>query len=473
MAVADTSTTMIQLGETQQQRSLSEIIALGLPVICVETVDHEEPTCEVVTAPPGSWGSTINAEKVPGRLVIYNRIAGVDSIVYDSGEYEKDVSGMTIRIRGNTSARGKKKPYKIKFQKKFDMLFRGVDSVYKDKEWLLLVDDNLFTSRSFFISKMVGTYWVPGHQYVNVILNGSYRGFYLLTEAVKRNPDCRLNVDKNSGYIFEHDVYWWNEPIYVYSCDHPSYNYIFKYPDKDDVTEENVAYLQDLVNRFEASQSADNYPDLIDVTSFANWTLVHDIVGTKDGGGANRFYVKYDTTAESKITMPVVWDFDMAERSSSEWSRCHTRYMGKLFNNPNRTFVNEFVRRWCLIRDTYLEAINNEHIRFTNSPEGFALQASYHLDNIVWDRDLWFQNQALNRKNWVTKRFTWLDPSILSLRTINDVNLDGVVNITDVTSLISMLLGTQQQLVTGDINGDEDINIADVTELINILLTTV
>ena len=66
-----------------------------------------------------------------------------------------------------------------------------------------------------------------------------------------------------------------------------------------------------------------------------------------------------------------------------------------------------------------------------------------------------------------------MDPAILSLRTINDVNLDGVVNITDVTSLISMLLGTQQQLVTGDINGDEDINIADVTELINILLTTV
>ena len=129
-AHADTSTEIVNVGPSQM--TLSGIIGYGLPVLCIETVDGEEPTCERVYAPAGSWGSTINSEKVPGRMVMYNRVNGGDSVIYDSGDYEKNVSGMTIRVRGTTSALGDKKPYKIKLQKKFDLLMRGVDSVYKD-----------------------------------------------------------------------------------------------------------------------------------------------------------------------------------------------------------------------------------------------------------------------------------------------------------------------------------------------------
>ena len=44
---ADTSTTIITLGETQQM-TLSEIIAYGLPVIYVQTENQEEPTCDII-----------------------------------------------------------------------------------------------------------------------------------------------------------------------------------------------------------------------------------------------------------------------------------------------------------------------------------------------------------------------------------------------------------------------------------------
>ena len=67
---ASTSTTVIALGDSDEM-TLSEIIALGLPVLYVETVDHEEPTCDYVTAPPGAMSSSIaNATKVPGRLIV-------------------------------------------------------------------------------------------------------------------------------------------------------------------------------------------------------------------------------------------------------------------------------------------------------------------------------------------------------------------------------------------------------------------
>ena len=53
---------------------------------------------------------------------------------------------------------------------------------------------------------------------------------------------------------------------------------------------------------------------------------------------------------------------------------------------------------------------------------------------------------------------------------LGDVNIDGKVNISDVTDLINVLL-TDQPCQNGDVNLDELINISDVTDLINMLLT--
>lgn len=471
LSSASTTDVMIVLNDSVQ-KSLSDIISYKLPVLYVETQDGVEPTCEVVKAPAGCIGATINAEKVPGHLILYQLIGGRDSVLYDSGDYEKDVSGMTIRIRGNTSAREEKKPYKIKLQKKFDLLMRGVDSVYKDKDWLLLRDDHLFTSNAFWINQYVGMPWVPGHHFVNVIINGRYRGVYLLCESVKRNPDCRLNVNKQWGFVFECDAYWWNEDVYVYSkYQQPKYNYTFKYPDEDDITEEQLAYAQRMVNDFETIIRTEDYPDMIDVSSFAGWALVHDIAGTKDGGGANRFYTKYDTTAESKIYMPLAWDFDLAERSENIWSRPHTVYMAELFNNPNKAFVSEFVRKWCSIRETFLQDIRAFMYGKLHTEDGLALNASYELDNAVWNATHDLGVKVAWRYYWFSERYDWLDSHILALRVPNDVNLDGVVDISDVAVLISAVLGKGSvYTVVADLNKDTNIDVADVTLLINTIL---
>lgn len=467
---ASTTDVMISLNDSVF-RSLSNIISYKLPVVYVQTVDYEEPSCEIVNAPAGSWGSTINSNKLPGRVVMYKLINGIDSVLYDSGDYEKDVSGMRIKIRGNTSARNEKKPYKIKLEKKCDMLFRGNDSTYKDKNWLLLNDDYIVTSSAFRISRLVGMPWVPECQYVNVIINDKYRGIYLLCESVDRNPKCRLDVDKSWGFIFECDLYWWNEDVYVFSGDAPSYNYTFKYPDSDEITEEQLAYMQSLVNSFEASLTTNNYPDMIDVHSFAAWTLVHDIMGTKDGGGCNRFYTKYDTTAESKIIMPVAWDFDLSERAQREWSRCHSVYMNKLFNNSNKAFVSEFVRLWCNIRETLLDDFTAEMNAFLNSPDGRAVEASFPLDNIVWDRNRTFNSYVSSHILWAWVRYDWLDPKVLALRVPYDINFDGKVDVSDVTTLIGDILGANSVYkLVADVNSDDAVDVSDVTQLISYIL---
>lgn len=470
-ASADTSTTVVTVGSSTT-RTLNEIIALGLPVMYVETVDNEEPTCEYVSAPAGCMGATIrNATKVPGRLIVYQRIEGLDSVLYDSGEYEKDVTGMTIKLRGNTSAYEPKKPYKIKLEKKFDLLFGGNDSIYKDKEWLLLKDDYLTTIAGFKVNELVGMVWTPRHHFVNVIINDTYRGAYLLCESVKRNPDCRLNVDKNSGFIFECDPYWWNEDVYVTSEKNPSYNYTFKYPDSDDILPEQLTYMQSLVKAYEASLKKTNYPDLIDVRSFAAWCLVHDLCGTKDSGGANRYYTKYDTTAVTKIVMPLAWDFDMAERTYSAWSKSHTSHMTNLFNNTNRTYVGEFVDLWYNIRESFVVNITGYLSRFGQSQEGAALSASLPLNNLVYGSNVTVNNNVQGRVGWFVSRYSWLNNSIMALVDQGDVNLDGSIDIADVTAIIDMILnGSKGCRRAADMDGNYVIDIVDVTALISHVL---
>ena len=56
--------------------------------------------------------------------------------------------------------------------------------------------------------------------------------------------------------------------------------------------------------------------------------------------------------------------------------------------------------------------------------------------------------------------------------TPGDVNDDGIVNITDVTTLIDYLLGNSMTIneAAADISGDGLINISDVTTIIDFLL---
>ena len=453
--------------------TLGDIIAMGLPTMCFSTVDEEEPTCDYVSAPPGCMGkTTTNATKVPGRLVIYQLIDGGNSIVYDSGDYEKDVSGMTIRIRGNTSAYGDKKPYKIKLQKKHDLLFRGNDSIYKDKDWVLIEDGYMLAVVGFKINEMLGLPWTPGHRYVNVILNGKYRGVYLLCESVKRNPKCRLNVDKDTGYIFECDPYWWNEDVYVNSITSPSYNFTFKYPDSDDILPEQLEYIQSVVTAYEQSLTKDYYPDLIDVESFAAWCLGHDIAGTKDAGGANRFYTKYDNTDTSKIFMPLMWDFDLGSRTNNAWSKCHTVHFAKLFNNANRTFVDEYVGLWRSFGGSFYSDIKAFLNEYYVSPEGRAMEASFQMEGMANGWEFSLDSVVYDLKNWYKKRATWLTNKISALNPKGDVDIDGKVMISDVTALIDMLLtGERVYRHAADVNDDGQVDIADVSALIDMLLS--
>lgn len=327
--------------------SMDSLLNIGLPVVFIKTENAEEPTYTKVSHPvidgdPYMGVSITNTNKVPGSVWIQKG----DSIVYDSGDFVEDESGMRIRVRGNQLASRGQYPYKIKLQKKGDLLCR--DDKYKDKNWLLLRSDYDHNPVfGFIVNKAVNLQYTPSFEYVNVVFNNDYRGLYLLCESVSRNKKCRLDVS-DTGYIFEWDAYWWNEDLFMdtsFSVNTGA-KFTFKYPDVEDMTPARYGYLQRFLNEFELHWNDPNYSDYIDVQSLIKWTIGHDILGGRDGMGSNMYFTKYDDTADSKIVMGCMWDFDTMMEGEETWSASHYNYcLESMFQN-NADFWSEYAKFW-------------------------------------------------------------------------------------------------------------------------------
>lgn len=395
----------VGIGAAQSMFSDDSIQALGLPVVAIETVGGEEPTCEYVNHPEGMAGyGTRNATKVPGRLTI---TLGEDTL-YDSGPYVKDSSGMRVRIRGNTSAWPPKKPYKVKLERSADLLLRGDEESYADKDWLLLKNPELLQTIGFETSRLIGMEWTPDHRYVNLVMNGDYRGLYLLCEPVERNTRCRINVSK-TGYIAESDAYFWCEDFYIPSSLNP-FGWTLKYPDADDVTEEQVSFLSRELAQLEESLAGPQYAERIDVESFARWLLAHDILGTWDSYGSNLFVARRDTLG-SKVRMPVLWDFDGIMLMQDDWAKVHYErfYFSQLLSSGDPAFREAYLGLWSSLRRRVFDGMASHLEEYVSSEEAVAVDASMRLDAVRWRGEYIGLGELLSAaRTWFESREPWL-----------------------------------------------------------------
>ena len=335
----------------------------NMPVLYITTVDGITPTCTIVNAPVGCIGTSITDNSyIPGRMVM---VLNGDTL-YDSKEYVDNVSGMKIKIRGNsTGAMLAQHPYKLKLTKKYDLLRRG-DNDFKHKKWLLLSmytwnktfsneESNVLNIAGMLVSKILKKEWTPEYEFVNMVLNGEYQGMYYLMESVDKGPK-RIDIS-DDGFLIEHDTFWWNEDIY-FKTNHQSYEtgYTYKYPDSDDINDSIQNMVQSYMNNVEEClYSQGNIADYIDLESFAKWILIHDIIGTDDSAGCNRFLCRHDMNPDTKLQMGPVWDYDSMFRSN-ELSALHYSqqwfYYPLLFERDD--FKQVYLNLWEQVKPTLI-----------------------------------------------------------------------------------------------------------------------
>lgn len=379
-----------------------------MPLISIETRNGEVPTTEYISAPEGYLGMTLlNNDYVYAHITMYDKQT---ALISGTGE---------IRIRGNTSASGTQKPYKLKMTNPCDFLNRN-DEKYCDREWVLLTDKKHFNLEiGTEVSRLCGLAWQPQYIPVNLMMNGDWLGAYYLVESVKEGQG-RINIDK-TGFIIEQDAYWWSEPENYFKTQYKTGKmaYTYKYPAEDQI--EMRSMISDYMCAYEecVNQSPKDVEKYIDVDSFSGWLLAHDILGTGDPAGSNQYLYKYDLQIDdiyaSKLKMGPTWDFDANYITSDRWALIQYQnlmHSHQLFQND--AFKNAYQSKWDGLSDTLNESIHDFMGNYTTQyPD---LQQSWDLDSSRWQKPYVSVEESVTFvNNWFETRTAWLNQNIPAL----------------------------------------------------------
>ena len=121
------------------------------------------------------------------------------------GAFSNYSASASIRGRGNSTWEWyDKKPYRIKLDEKHKIL--GLD---KAKHWVLLANyrdiTDIMNTFVFEMGEWLGLPYTNHTRYVEVFLNGDYRGLYQLTEQVQQGKN-RVDISDERGILLTLDV---------------------------------------------------------------------------------------------------------------------------------------------------------------------------------------------------------------------------------------------------------------------------
>lgn len=382
-----------------------------IPIISLNTTSGEDPASDIADKPDVALlgGTITNNDYVSGSMVMY-------------GSQMKGISvGMKIRVRGNTSSIvSDKKSYKLHLDDVYDLL--GNDEMASD-EWVLL--NNGYSINTYigdYVGDLCGMEWQPHMMFVNVILNGDWKGCYCLTPAVNINNAGGLVSDE--GYIFENDAYYWKPEEIYFKTENQIYQmgYTFKYPELTDSEDIRIIRLQKYMQEFEnyLVNGDEQYINYIDEVSFAKWILVRDIIGTLDAPGSYIYYYKYDfdlnNQTSTKVKMGPLWDFDSMYATPGEWSQSRldggATYFWILFNQES--FQNIYLSEWQKVSPDLYDNIK-ETLDELEETQGSALDESWKLESARWGKEITsFTTQKDIALRWFEERITWMDNELLT-----------------------------------------------------------
>ena len=367
-----------------------------------------------------------------------------------SGSLDDAIFGMTdapadVRCRGNyTYISTEKKSYRLKFDQKVNLFGQGEGAA---KSWVLLAnhcDKSMLRNHvAFTVGKLLDNIaFTPSSSFVQLYVNGEYMGVYQVTEQHNVNK-YRVNITEDpnvidTDYLIERDYYVKDEGVEgkdYFVVGDKSYNIKTDYPDSE-LAEEKCEFLR---KYFEAAYNAIKdgnkvkIANYIDLASCVDTYILQAFVKNIDVGWSSFFMVK---KAGGKIYFTCPWDFDLAcgnderlDNGSAEglyvgvksyYSQEHEWF----YLLMNQTWFCDMVRaRWNEVKTSLIAKTRSELNRFINCFDG-EMSKNFELWDIFTQtinhepislrayRSFKTQTQYL--RNWINKRYTYLDNLINS-----------------------------------------------------------
>lgn len=235
-----------------------------------------------------------------------------------NGAYNLTVeNSLEIKGRGNSTWREyEKKAYQIKFDEKTSVLGMG-----EAKKWLLLAnasDDSMIRTKLVYdTAKQLDMGFVCSLEYVDLWIEGDYRGTFLLGDKVEPGAS-RLQLSNDAGALFEQDQAFYKEEDYWFYSDLLNRHFVMK-----EIVEEEESIITDAMADFDASVDAlvqylydtpsedvslEVLSTMIDVESFAKYYLVNEYVLNKESFNTSFYW--YKDGPEDVIHLGPLWDFD-------------------------------------------------------------------------------------------------------------------------------------------------------------------
>ena len=328
----------------------------------------------------------------------------------DENDSVAQYDSLEIRGRGNStwSSMGEKKPYKIKFNKKEKLLGKGYANC---KPWTLMANTGDKALIRNAISSLMCDFFdmknPPAHKFVDLTVNGDYRGNYMISDHVDVRPH-RVNVEEQDyplteesnitgGYLLEvdgfHDGNCFASSNSVYIRIH--------YPDEDEIDASQNQYIRNYVNEFEAALFGGDFSDPLygyraytDSASLVAWYLVNEITANIDGFYSSYFYKYQDNP---KLYFGPCWDYDIAYNNDYRIQQTESKLMtengyGDAKKWTQRMWKDDWFRN--AVNDAYQNALDRGLVDYMN----------HHIDSLVALLD---ESQQLNYQKWGinTKRY--------------------------------------------------------------------
>lgn len=243
-----------------------------------------------------------------------------------------------IELRGSTSQQFfPKKSYAVETR---DALGENLNvsllGLPEENDWIFYgpySDKTLMrNAMAMHMSRSMGNY-ASRFAYFELVMNGDYRGLYLLMEKVKRDSNrvdiADLNIDDlegdevTGGYIIKIDKFTgadtdgWSSN---FTNDSGSLGFFqFHYPKSENIQNAQVNYIRQFIEDFETALKNDqfengefSYRDFIDMDSFVDFMIVSELTRNIDAYRLSTFLFKDKDSNGGKLHLGPVWDFNIA-----------------------------------------------------------------------------------------------------------------------------------------------------------------
>ncbi len=344
-----------------------------------------------------------------------------------------------IRGRGNSTWKWAKKPYRIKLDEAAQIL-----NLDRDKDWVLLsnyCDKSLLRNTvAFEMSRSLdGMDWNPTQYPVDLFINGEYCGVYAIGEKLEISKE-RVNIEKDStdadtGFLIEVGGSEKGEVLGkdFFHTKRELANFIsYKEPDPDTITDEQRAFIKDYMDKAEdAIVSGKGYEEYIDVKSFCDWIIIHELTYNADCSFRRSCYINKDKGG--KLKMGPVWDFDLAFGNCDADNQYYNDWVTVGYNGgyvstnwcnylmENEAFRSKLKERWNEVRDdlvkTALDSIDFYSKKLERSQAenfnrwkiwgirvGFQSKRNFKYES--------YEEQVQYLRDFINMRAKWIDENI-------------------------------------------------------------